>query len=333
MITLLAAISIISAPPVAAAKIVVTRVQSFDQIKTISVAGAPSGSLFAVGQENGQVRLMNAAARQTVFQLVGHPQPCYGLAFSPNGQQLVTGDETARIFVWDVKTGRKLREFPRGIQSHQRGIQSISFSKDGKTLVTTGKDDVIIFWDYATATPKLRVAGNGVVFTNANLTPNGMVVGTLTEGVHFRKAISFALDAKKNGHGGLGINEVAINPTGTRFVTAGRDNVMGVWDTASKSKIASLKGHDDWVQHCAISSNGKIAASSANDRKVIVWDLTTFKPIATLPDQCAVGAPLAFTGDGKFLLSGTINDGLQINSVTPPQGAPATPPKPVRRRK
>ena len=117
----------------------VQRVQVFDQIKFVAVAGAPTGSLFAVAQENGQVRLMNAATRSTVHQLVGHPQPAYGLAFTPNGQQLVTGDETSRIFVWDVRTGRKLREFPRGTMSHARGIQAISFSRDGRTMITTGK--------------------------------------------------------------------------------------------------------------------------------------------------------------------------------------------------
>ncbi len=326
MITLITA-ALIAAP----APIVVTKVQAFDQVKTISVACAPTGSMVAIGQENGQVRLMNAATRQTVKQLVGHPQACYGLAFSPDGKLLVSGDETSRMYVWDIAKGTKLREFPRGVMSHGRGIQAISFSKDGKTMISTGKDDVVIFWDFATMKPKLRVAGNGVVFGSATLVPTGMVIATLTEGVHFRLPGTYGLLSQRDGHGGQGVNELAVNAAGTKFVTAGRDNALGVWNSKDRLRIASLKGHTDWVQHCAISPNGRLAASSSNDRFVILWDLNTFKPIAKLPDQSAIGAPLAFTGDGKFLISGTVNDGLQINSITPPQ--PAVVPKTTRRRR
>lgn len=303
----------------------VQRVQVFDQIKFVAVAGAPTGSLFAVAQENGQVRLMNAATRSTVHQLVGHPQPAYGLAFTPNGQQLVTGDETSRIFVWDVRTGRKLREFPRGTMSHARGIQAISFSRDGRTMITTGKDDVVILWDFASARPQTRIAGNGVVFASATLFGSNMAVATLTEGLHFRRPGNFNLDVRRDGHGGQGINEMAINPAGTRAVTAGRDNAVGVWDLAKKSRLGSLRGHEDWVQRVAISPNGRVAASSANDRKVYVWDLVRMQRVGQLADQSAIGAPLAFTGDGRFLISGTINDGVQINSVTPAQPAATAP--------
>lgn len=312
MITLALAATLVAAPTV-------TRVQSFDSIRTVAVVGAPTGSLFAASQENGQVRLMNAAAKKTVFQLVGHPQPAYGLAFSPDGKLLVTGDETSRIFVWDVKTGKKLREFPRGQQYHQRGIQALSFTTDGKTLLSTGKDDVVFLWDFNKMTVKSKFAGNGAVFANATPIKNGIVVATLVGGLQFRNAHTNAVTAKKDPHTSLGLNELAFNASRTKMLSAGRDNGLAVWDTQAQKRLALLKGHDDWVQHVAISPNGKLGASSANDRTVVVWDLVGYKKISTLSDQCAVGAPLAFTGDGKFLISVNINDGLQINSVSPAQ--------------
>ncbi len=327
MISLIAA-SLLSQTPA----ITVARVQTFEPIKSVAVVGAPSSPMFAVAEESGKVRIMNAATQKTVHQLVGHPQACYGLAFTPNGQQLVTGDETARLFVWDVKTGKKLREFPRGTMSHGRGIQAISFSKDGKTMVSTGKDDVVILWDYATAKPKQRIPGYGVVFAGATYMGSGMVIGTLTQGVHFRKPVSMEVDVKRDPTNGQGINDLAISSLGTRFVTAGRDNAVGVWDPAKKSLIRNLKGHTDWVQKVAIAPNGRVAASSANDRMVLVWNLVSMQQIGALAQQSAIGAPIAFTGDGKFLISATVNDGLQINSVNPPQPS-VTPKAPVRRRR
>lgn len=322
---------LIAASLVAATPITVTRVQSFDTLKTISLAGSPANSpIFAAGLENGSVRLFNAATRQSLHTLSGHPQAAYALAFTPNGQQLVTGDETARIWVWDVRTGRKLREFPRGVQYHQRGIQAISFSRDGRIMATTGKDDTIIFWNFADMTMRSKVPGSGVVFGSATFTPQGMIVATLTRGLQFRTA-GGAAGTQVEGHGGLGVNELALNAAGTRAVTAGRDNALGVWDVAKKKRIGSLRGHEDWVVRAAIAPNGRVAASSSTDRKTIIWDLVRMTRVAELADQSSIGAPLAFTGDGRFLISVNINDGLQINSVSPAQSVPAK--APARRRR
>ncbi|MBL8060253.1 MAG: hypothetical protein JNK63_06010 [Chthonomonas sp.] len=313
MITLALAATLVVAPPT------VTRIQSFDSLRTIAVAGAPTGSLFAASQESGNIRVMNAATRLPVYNLIGHPQPAYGLAFSPNGQWLVTGDETSRIYVWNMKTGAKVREFPRGTKYHQRGIQSLSFTPDGKTLVSTGKDDVVISWDFASMTPKSKIGGNGVVFANATPIKSGMVIATLVGGLQFRTAKGVV--SKKDPHTSMGLNGLAFNASRTKMVSAGRDNGLAVWDTTAQKRLALLKGHDDWVQYVAISPNGKLGASSANDRNVVIWDLVGYKKISTLADQCAVGAPLAFTGDGRYLISVNINDGLQINSVSPGQPA------------
>lgn len=311
----------------------VTRVKTIDHIKTIAVKGAPTGSKFAVSDYSSVVRVMDAKTGSTVFTLSGHPQPAFGLAFTPNGQQLVTGDESGRIWVWDLKNGKKVREFPRTAQTHARGIQALSFSTDGKTMYSTGKDDVVIVWDFATAKPKLRVQGNGVVFSSANMAPGSqMVVGTLTEGLHFRKAPAYGLSAKKDGHGGQGVSDLALNPAGTRAVTAGRDSKVTVWDVAKQTKLGSMVGHLDSVQRVAMAPNGRLAASSANDRMVIVWNTQTYKSVAKLENQCAVGSPLAFTGDGRYLITVNVNDGLQINSVNPPAAAVATKPAPRRRR-
>lgn len=298
----------------------VSRVKTFDSIKTIAVAAAPTGARFAASDYSSVVRIMDAAAGKTVLTLTGHPQPVFGLAFNPAGTELVTGDESARIYVWNAKTGKKVREFQRTAQTHARGIQSIVFSADGKSLITTGKDDTVIVWDYATAKPKTKIAGNGVVFSSAR--PVGksstMIVGTLTEGLHVRKGATFALSTRLNGHGGQGISGVAVNSLGTRAVTAGRDMNVAVWDLVGMKRIGTLKGQQDSVQHVAIAPNSKLAASSANDRNVIVWDLVSFKPVARLEQQCAVGSPLAFTADGKYLISVNVADALQINLVAPP---------------
>jgi WD40 repeat protein len=75
-----------------------------------------------------------------------------------------------------------------------------------------------------------------------------------------------------------------------------------------------------------------MVASSSNDRNVVLWSVKTMKKVGLIGDQSAVGSPITFTGDGKFLITTNINDSLQINSISPSQGVPTKAPVKRRRR-
>lgn len=308
----------------------VTKTRVVD-VKVLNVAPR-SASQFVASLEDNSVRLMDAASGATLRTFTGHPQPVFGLAFNTAGTTLATGDESARIFLWDVKTGKKVKEFPRA-NAHTRGIVSLSFSPDGKQLASTGRDDFIIIWDVATAKPVRKIPGDGhnVAAGTYNPKSSAFYAATLGAGLQIYNRSGWAAN-KVEGHGGLGTADFALNPAGTRAATGGRDNAVAVWDLTKRSRMASLKGHEDWVMRVALAPNGAYVASSSSDRTVRVWDLKSFKSVVTLADQSSVGAPVCFTADGKFLITANINDSLQINAVKPAQAAAAAK-APTRRRR
>jgi len=315
--------------------ITVTRVKAYDGLRTVAIAAAPSGSRFAASLETRVVRIMDAASGTTIRVLPALPirvlpalpDPAYAVAFSPNGQILATGDERGRITLWNLADGAKIREFTR-VNTHVRGIQAVNFSADGKTLMSTGKDDVIFLWDTASGKPIRKILGKGANVYSATFMPGGLLAtATLGSGTHFYKSGDGSLVASVDGHQKLGVLDVAFNAAGTRMVTGGKDGNGIVWDVKSRTKMNSLrtkmnslKGHKDWILRVAMSPNGRLAATSSSDQTVIVWDCVTFAPVAKLERQSFVGAPLAFTADGKFLLSANDMDALQINAISPAQG-------------
>ncbi len=302
--------------------ITITRLRTMDSLHAIAYTAAPSGSKFVVSLEDRTIRLMDASTGNTIRHFDGHPQPAYAVAFSPNGQLLATGDETARIWIWNVSTGLKLKEFDRS-KGHIRGIQNLSFSADGKLIASTGKDDVIKVWEVTTGKMIKTILGNGMNFYSAAYLPKGALFAAPTlsgGGVRFYRSSDYSPYATMFGHANQGILDVAFSLTGNRAVTAGRDNVAAVWDVFTRKRIQDLRGHQDWVIHTAMSPNGRLAASSSSDRTVRIWDLNTYQSIATLDSQSYVGAPLTFTRDGKYLITANASDGVQINSIMPPQG-------------
>lgn len=299
------------------ANVTVSRVKTFPSLRTIAVAAAPTGTRFAASTEDGKVRIMDAQRAATVLTLEGHPQPVYGLAWRPDGKVLATGDESARIYLWNATTGKKIGEMPRSADGHQRGIQALSFSADGKRLASTGQDDMIIIWDAVSAKRVGRILGQGTNVLAGQFLPTGggFVAASLGTGLKFYATNTFGNTANVDGHNGAGISDLAVNRAATRAVTAGRDNLAVLWDMKTRKRINGLRGHSDIVVRAAISPNGRLAATSSTDRTVIVWNLQNYKPVATIQEQSGIGSPVAFVHDGQFLVTAGSADELQIHRV------------------
>jgi len=310
--------------------VTVTKVE--EALRPIALAAAPTGSRFAAAMEDGSVRIIDAQTRDTVKTLTKHMDPSYGIAWSDDGTLVATGDERARIYVENVLTGRMEHQY----RTHTKGIQQLSFSANRQYLVSTGKDDFVKVYDLTSNKTKecCSVAGNGLNFYGATCDPKIpflFAVGDLGTGGEMIDARSGKVDRYIVGHGNQGIFDVAFNPAGTRFVTAGRDNNAILWDFKTGKKVGTLQGHTDWVMQAAFSPNGNLVATSSTDGSVKVWNTFSLQKVADLPHQMGVGgSPLCFTADGKSLI--TVNDAgnLEYNSVSPIQKAEdivAAPPK------
>jgi WD40 repeat protein len=77
------------------------------------------------------------------------------VAFSPDGQRVLTGswDKTARL--WDASTGKEIRRF----EGHSESVESVAFSRDGKWVVTGSGDKTARLWEVPTGKEILRFEG------------------------------------------------------------------------------------------------------------------------------------------------------------------------------
>ena len=80
----------------------------------------------------------------------------YTLAFSPDGRMLAVAGDDPLVHLWDVRTGRLVRELEQDVG----GVPGLEFSPDGRTLAISGEPDASL-WDVATATQVGRLSGGG----------------------------------------------------------------------------------------------------------------------------------------------------------------------------
>lgn len=313
LITAIAALAMAAPAPAA---VTVTKYKSFDNVRATTVATSPVGTQFAVASEDRRIRIIDSKTMNTTFQLLGHPQTIYGLAFSQDGRYLLSGDESARIYLWDTRTGKQVREYPR-TKGHKRGIQALAFSPKGDKFASVGQDDVIKVWNTSGGDPIATIEGKGANFFGLAYLPSGsLATGTLAEGARLYSN-KFELAAKMTV--GQGANDLAVNKAGSMGLTAGRDGAVTLWDLAKRQKVVSMPGHSDWVLSVAIAPNGRVGASGSTDSTVVVWDLKTYQKITTIQGRAYVDSLVAFTADGKFLLTTDSANALQVFQVNPPQ--------------
>jgi len=83
--------------------------------------------------------------------------------------------------------------------------------------------------------------------------------------------------------------------------------------------------------HASFAPSGRVVATSSTDRTVNLYETTRLQRLVTLSDQSGIGSPLAFTADGRYLVTIGIEDTLRIHTLSVPQPAPVVAPAKRRR--
>src|SRR5262249_58104885 len=99
--------------------------------------------------------LWNLASRE--LHLRGHRTSVWAVAISPDGTVCASGDNDGAIILWDMRTGKILKEW----QPRVHPISGMAFSRDGQTLATNsgtrdGRYELSV-WEVATTIEVARL--------------------------------------------------------------------------------------------------------------------------------------------------------------------------------
>jgi WD40 repeat protein len=104
------------------------------------VAFSPSGSLLAAAGGD-EVRVWRVGDRSLVaaFRCRGE---LASVAFDPSGQRVAAGGSTGAVWVWDLRSKRRIVR----VAAHRDTVTAVGFSADGRYLVTAGHDGAARVW-------------------------------------------------------------------------------------------------------------------------------------------------------------------------------------------
>ncbi len=94
----------------------------------------------------------------------------WAVAFSPDGSMLATGGDDPLVHLWDVRTGKLVRELEQNVGN---AVWAIEFSRDGRILAISGGDSFASLWDVVTGAQIGPRLGAGSRESMHSLSPDG----------------------------------------------------------------------------------------------------------------------------------------------------------------
>ena len=267
---------------------------------------SPTGRLLACVDET-TVRVWDVAAKKDVVKLelpedIQGQSQVYLTKFSADEKVLAAVDPGGTIRLWDAATGKELRKLttPPGADAQAGGLMSLlEFSRDGRTLLAVQTASAVLAAPAPgpgakPAAPEAPEGPKSVLFLWDTAT------GTLLR----------RWEAKGN------VTGVAFTPDGHALATAAADHVT-VWEVATAKERFHRKGA---VALVSCSPDGRVLAVAAGSLVRLI-DLRSGKEFGRLKGHDADVEALAFTADGKALVSGSADSTALVWG-----GAPLVPP-------
>lgn len=300
-------------------------------------------SLLAV--RTTRIRIWDAATCRLLRTLEGHSDQPRDVAFSADGDILVSGGADGTVRLWNSQSGESISTFelengkvssiatsPAGLlvaaggegswvhiwdgltgekkytlrQSHETSVHSVAFSADGERLVSCCREKAI-GWDPLTGEEVFRRSFSNM--RSAALNPATGDSSDMAFGFFPSVIAGNPVVGKVRWHKHAhksGVWDLAFSPNGQKIASAGQDEQVIVRDARTGDVLQTIKGHSSAVRQLAFSPDGTQLATASNDHTLKLWDLTRPQETHPLPGHEASVYSVAYSPDGRILASGDI---------------------------
>src|SRR6266699_6028033 len=204
----------------------------------------------------------------------GHSDRATAVAWSPDGQYVVSGSLDKTVQVWSATTG-KTRLIYRG---HTGGILAVGWSPDGRSIASSSLDNTIQVWDASTGAHITTYRGHSLPAQTLSWSPDSreIVSGSLDQTVQVWGVTTGETIRTYRGHSAP-VTTVMWSPDGTRIASGSVDTTVQVWDATSGKTLLTFREHTKQVSSLAWSPDSTSIVSGSFDKTVQVWDARTGK--------------------------------------------------------
>ena len=117
---------------------------------------------------------LDQAGGACLRQMLGHESEVRSVAFSPDGQYVVTGSDDNTVRLWSKESGELLRTMNG--HTSRVVVLSVSFSPDGQSVVSGSLDETVRLWSVESGELLQTMEEHTSVVTSVCFSPDGQSV-------------------------------------------------------------------------------------------------------------------------------------------------------------
>jgi WD40 repeat protein len=240
-------------------------------------AFSPDGRHLVAGSWK-RIRLWDLATGAPRFTRSGHYWHAEACAFSPDGRWIASGDEAARLFLWDAARGTRIARL--GGSRERARMSGIAFAPDGSAVACTQTayaDEAVSLWglDPVELLARFSVEAHGCDFSPDGRTlmvwkPDGISLLNLSNGTAARRISAPAGDR---------LLTCRFSPCGDFLLGAFQSGALHIWDLAQARPairllgIRALGGSGLWGGAAGCSDDGRVLAVGTDRGEVLLYRL------------------------------------------------------------
>lgn len=238
------------------------------------VAISKTGEWLAFGASKlGQLLVWEWQSESYVLKQQGHFDSMNTIAYSPEGQRIITAADDGKIKVWDVNSGFCVVTFTE----HISGVTASEFAKRGNVLFTASLDGSIRAWDliryrnFRTFTAPSRLS-----FSSLAVDPSGEVVcaGSIDSfDIHIWSVQTGQLLDRLSGHEGP-VSSLAFAPDGGTLVSGSWDHTVRLWNIFARTQTSEPLQLMADVLCVAFRPDSKQIAVTTLDGQLTFWSIS-----------------------------------------------------------
>ncbi len=245
--------------------------------------------------------------------LAAHTRWVHSIAFSPDGELLVSGSGDNTIKLWEISSAREISVHA----AHANSVLSVAFSPDGRTLASGSGDKTIKLWEMPSGSQLFTLVGHTNKVYSVAFSPDGrfLASGSWDNSIKVWEVFSGREIRALTGHAQW-VRSVAFSPDGRTLAAGSDDKTITLWEVSNGRKLRTLTGHTSWVLSVAFSSDGRTLASGSSDNTARLWKISSGREIRALNGHTQRLASVAFSPNGFALASGSLDNTIKLWEVS-----------------
>lgn len=256
--------------------------------------------------------LSHLAAGDELATLGEHARMVTSVAYSPKGEQVVSGSYDGSIKVWDVGSRRLVHHRVIG-ESEGDWVWSVAYSPDGEVLATGTEDGRILLWDSQSMELKSTWTNHFRGMT-LKYSPDGRWLGVGDSlGVHLWNVAEQNIAAEFEVEQNWRVNVGLAFSSDSRWLAYNQGGGgVGLYDLREREMQEPPFELGVPSTSLAFSPDQRFLASGGRSGLMRIWSLETRNPVRTMNEHTAWVGDVDFSLDGNWLISGSADQTLKL---------------------